>query len=149
MTKILVNWPRWDDERYRDSGEGGLFSYVVWDSEEANCSIDVFPSMGMGDVLSSVKGPLAESFRLQESDYASFSNSNDGTTSWEEIHYNTQVPLGTVLFLGSTRGAFFEDSIGEYFAVDESTLTPEGSALVRSISEAMGSEPTFLTYLDT
>jgi hypothetical protein len=143
----LLNWPDWSkDSGYRDSGEGGLFAYAVWAAPKAECSVDVRPSLFKGDVLVNAIGPLRAEFDAQERRYRNGSSGAD--VNYKDLTLSTAVTLGTVVFLGSTAGSFFDDRSGEYFIATETALTETGIAVVSNL-EAIYGEATFLTYLDT
>lgn len=144
---VFVNWPV-DDETYRDSGEGGLFAYAVWAEPNADCFIDVHPQMPAPDVLVAAVGPMVEDFRLQR-----FNNSDrdygNGPDSYSAEQFDLQVATGSVVFLGSTGGSYFQERGGSYFSVTADVLTETGRSVVDTLTAAYGTEPTFVTYLDT
>lgn len=145
----FVNWPFPDDQDYRDSGEGGLFAYVAWPTfDDAECHIDAMPQIPLADVLVAAHGSLDEDFRLQARDYRRRDNSGE-EVSYEEMMFDLQIALGTVVFLGSTSASLYSERKGEYFSATADSLTAEGRAVVDALSAAYGVEPTFLTYLDT
>ena len=149
----LVNWPSWnyeDTDDWRDTGEGGLFAYAVWSNDTKHeCVVDVYPRIGVADVLAGVRGPLSGEFYNQNSEFSGAMNEvfRDRTPA-EVVYYETQIAVDNVLFLGSTSGSWFADYLGEYFTVDTEDLTDEGRNIINAISALYG-EPTFLTYLDT
>lgn len=147
----FVNWPT-DWDVWRDSGEGGLFAYVVWGTVDGSwvagskhCNIDVKPQIPIGDVLVSALGPLKDEFKDQGREFSEL------TREYTEQGYalaslEVQVEVSTAVFLGSTRSSLH--NAGDYFSVGADDLTDEGKALVAALTAAYG-EPTFLTYLDT
>lgn len=143
----FVNWPH-DDEAYRDSGEGGLFAYAVWPESKMACFGDVQPQMPAPDVLVDATGPLAIDFRAQRSIVNSdeYSDSDEGHTAKE---FDLQISTGSVVFLGSTGASLFREYGGSYFHVTSAALTDAGRTVVETLTAAYGSEPTFVTYLDT
>lgn len=145
----LVNWPGWDpDFGYRDSGEGGLFAYAVWDlPAETDCVVDTHPALGLGDVRVAAHGPLRPDF--EEQDVRNRSADWGTAESYSAHEHHVEASFGTVVFLGSTGGSFFSEHRGEYFSVTAEDLTETGTTLVATLSTVYGSEPTFVTYLDT
>lgn len=139
----LVNWPAPADP-YRDTGEGGLFAYAVWDHPDTNCVVDAFPQFGMADVMVRAVGPLAETFERMERNYLR----NSGG-SYEDTYLDSLTGVGSAIFLGSTGSSLFNENVGEYFIVDAGALNDAGRTVVDALSAAYGSEPTFITYLDT
>lgn len=147
MTKDLIRYPavNYDGEGWRDSGEGGQFFYAVWDAaEEAECSVDVAPEFHMADVLVAAHGPLASSFDDQASRWQAAMNKRNG---YEDAWQASGVSFDTVLLLGTTNISYFRDDYFQIRSLED--LTDEGRAIVESISAAMGTEPTFVSYLDT
>lgn len=141
----LVNWPTYNDLNWRDSGEGGLFAYAVWDTVKADCMVDVHPTMGAGDVLVQANGPLRRAFDDQYNDYSMDRDYTDYRAHWAR-HL---VTAGTVVFLGSTGGSFYSDAQGEYFNVDYVDLTAEGVRIIDTLNAVYGQKATFVTFLDT
>lgn len=143
----FVNWAH-DDEGYRDSGEGGLFAYAVWPEPKMTCFGDVHPQMPAPDVLVDATGPLAMEFRAQRSnvDADDYNDSNEGYSAKE---FDLQISTGTVVFLGSTGASLFREYGGSYFHVTSESLTDAGRIVIETLTAAYGSEPTFVTYLDT
>lgn len=143
----FVNWPH-DDEAYRDSGEGGLFAYAVWAEPKAECFTDVHPQMPAPDVLVDATGPLAIDFRAQRSIVNSdeYSDSDEGYSAKE---LDLQISVGAAVLLGSTGASLFREYGGSYFHVTADFLTDAGRSVVEALTTAYGSEPTFVTYLDT
>lgn len=135
----LVNWPE-NTEGYHDSGEGGLWGYVVWPLPATNCAVETSPDMPMGDVLVDAHGPLAEELQESRAEYR--------PGAYAEMYYENRTSLGTALFLGSTWASSYNDTAGSYFRVRNETLTDEGRALVATLTALYG-DPTFVTYLDT
>lgn len=142
----LVNWPE-DTEGYpdviggyRDTGEGGLWGYVVWELPKTNCAVDTSPDMPMADVITDAHGPLAVELQEVRSEYR--------TGAYYENYYENRTRVGTAVYLGSTGASSYNDAVGSYFRVRNETLTDEGRTLVATLSALYG-EPTFITYLDT
>jgi hypothetical protein len=143
----FVNWP-FDDEAYRDSGEGGLFAYAVWPESKMACFGDVRPQIPAPDVLVDATGPLAIDFRAQRSNISEndYSDSDEGYSAKE---FDLQVSVGSVVFLGSTGASLFSERGGSYFHATSEALTDAGRTVIETLTAAYGSEPTFVTYLDT
>jgi len=135
----LVNWPE-ETEGYRDSGEGGLWGYVVWPLPDTHCAVDTSPDMPMGDVLVDAHGPLADELQDSRAEYR--------PGAYAEMYYENRTSLGSALFLGSSWASSYNEVAGSYFRVRNETLTDEGRALVATLTALYG-EPTFITYLDT
>jgi hypothetical protein len=147
MTQDLIRYPFIDYERgegWRDSGEGGLFFYAVWDNATpANCSVDASPALHMADVLVGAHGPLAKRFDEQREAWRAAADARD----YERAYIDSGISFDTVLLLGTTSASLFYD---DYFQIrDLSDLTEAGRGIVQAISAAMGTEPTFVSYLDT
>lgn len=140
----LLNWPDWsEDSSYRDSGEGGLFAYAVWDAPKGECIVDVHPTLFTGDVLLRADGPLRSEFDAQRRNFNTGSGSD-----YDRLMLSTAVTLGTVVLLGSTGGSFYNDHLGDYFSASRDSLTEAGLAVVTAL-EAVYGPATYLTYLDT
>jgi hypothetical protein len=143
----FVNWPV-DNEAYRDSGEGGLFAYAVWPESKMACFVDVHPQMPAPDVLVDASGPLATDFRSQRSN-VNDSDYSDSDESYSAKEFDLQISTGAVVFLGSTGASLFREHGGSYFHVTSEALTDVGRTVIETLTAAYGSEPTFVTYLDT
>jgi len=146
----LIDW--YSDASCRDTGEGGLFAYAVWSLSEAFESmagpvLDSFPQLLSGDVLAAARGPEAAHFEQTNRDYGQLQREADFDHMELEI-YRAAPVTPVVVFLGATDASLFSESYGEYFAVDSSTLTREGVALISAL-EAVYGAATFLTFLDT
>lgn len=131
----LVNWPVPDPTfGLKDSGEGGLFAYMVVrldeDGRRENCCIDSLASLSGGgiDVTHSDFFPPAEwvpgSYTVPPSDALSF-----------------------CAFLGSTTHSLYSDE-SSYFKVKYDHLTQDGKRLYDLVTKIYG-QPTILTFLDT
>jgi len=142
----IVEWTSHDDDRYQDTGEGGLFAYAFWDAPKAECFLESQGVIGIGDVMVDAIGPMGHEFHDQINRYYELTNSG---TSYDDAVRETQIVFGGMLFLGSTRHSLFDDEAGKYFFVQERNLTDEGLALVRATSKLYGTEPTYVTFLDT
>lgn len=143
----LLNWPTWsEDSGYRDSGEGGLFAYAVWDTPKADCYMDVHPSLFKGDALVRADGPLRGEFDEQVRDFTNEMSRAD--FDYDRATLSSAVTLGTVVFLGSTSGSFFDDRVGDYFTASRDSLTEAGLTVISAL-EAIYGPATYLTYLDT
>lgn len=143
----LLNWPTWsEDSGYRDTGEGGLFAYAVWASPKSECIVDVHPNLFMGDVLVRADGPLRSELEAQRREFSRGMNAED--VNYERLMISSAVTLGTVVFLGSTSGSFFDDRGGDYFTASRDSLTEAGLAVVSALETVYG-PATYLTYLDT
>ena len=152
----FVNWPGYsDDGEYHSTGEGGLYAYVVWGVPETKCHVDVSPCLAPADVFVSAIGPLSEDFALQSKSYNHPYDRDDDEYSdsyvddYELQEHRSEVPAITVVFLGSTEGSFYSERLGRYFEVNAAALTDVGASTVTALTQAYGSEPTFITYLDT
>lgn len=148
MTQDLIRYPIIDytDEGWRDSGEGGQFFYAVWNSATPEaCSIDVYPALHMADVLVGAHGPLAEDFAEQRRGWER--DTQGPERDYTRAYQNSGVHFDTVLRLGATSASYFYE---DYFQIrDLDDLTEAGRTLVQAISAQMGTEPTFVSYLDT
>lgn len=144
---VFVNWP-YDDENYRDSGEGGLFAYAVWPEAKMACFSDVHPQMPAPDVLVDATGPLAIDFRAQRS-IINADDYGDSDESYSAKEFDLQISTGSVILLGSTGASLFSERGGSYFHVTSEALTNAGRIVMEALTAAYGSEPTFVTYLDT
>lgn len=143
----LLNWPNWsEDSGYLDTGEGGLFAYAVWASPKSECIVDVHPNLFMGDVLVQADGPLRSEFSAQRREFMTGVNGAD--FNYERLMFSSAVSLGTVVFLGSTGGSFYDDRAGAYFTASRNSLTDAGLAVISAL-EAVYGPATYLTYLDT
>lgn len=140
----LVNWPgSYDDSEYRDTGEGGLFAYAVWNLPPKNeCTVDTAPALAKADVLVDAIGPLF-------TDFAHQSRGLSRTGDFDLDEHNSEISLGTVVFLGSTGASLYDEHDGDYFKVVRESLTEDGTKLVNTLTNHYGTEPTFVTYLDT
>lgn len=128
MTSInMVNWPA-AVFPWKDSGEGGLYTYLIVvapEDYETACIIDCNPWMNVPDVcLNPPKG------------------------WWPSGDYERQEYPIAVLFIGSTSCSLCGD--GEYFMAHYNDLTSEGKALYSVITNAYEDcTIRIVTFLDT
>jgi hypothetical protein len=148
LEMTLVNWPvpstEPEDSDWRSTGEGGMFAYAVWPTQSAECMVDVRPQMPLPDVMVRAYGPMEPAFEAQSRNH----RYNPDANFYEEA-FNDMEEVGTAVFLGSTYASLVEHGGGSYFSVEASALTEAGAAMVAALTEAYGTEPTFVTYLDT
>lgn len=120
------------DKQWEGTGEGGLYAYAIWPVIKTNCFVENYPLLEDHDVMIKAVGPVAEDFdRL-----------------YRETSRNLVFEASTVILLGSTDTAWFNDNTKNYFHVTRSDLTDAGKAVVETL-EAMYGEATFVTLLDT
>lgn len=127
MNTCIINWSA---PGYTDSGEGGLFAYAMWETP-GECVILSSPSIQFSDVLVHAEGPLAEDFIEADRHY----------------QISASFPATSIVLLGSTGESLHSDD--GYRQVTRDNLTSEGQTLVDTLSVVYGSDPTFVTFLDT
>lgn len=159
----LINWPTGDD-RYRDTGEGGMFAYAVVTTADVSlkeaCTVDVAHYLTRPDVCVSREAELWEPFdyhasgstrlhnvraRLEQLGEHKFKDSLNRMIGEDEL----SVPLRAALYLGSTSASLSLADGGGYFEATYGDLTPAGRALCESLSAAYGTSPQIVTFLDT
>lgn len=141
----FVNWPGFSDPEWRNTGEGGLYAYAVWDDVAKECFVDTFPRISVADVFIAAHGPLSSDFGEQ---YRRYAHDHD-YTDYEARDHRHEISFDAVLFVGSTIGSFYSDHAGSYFSVDRIDLNPEGLRVIETLEAVYGSKATFVTYLDT
>lgn len=151
-TSTELDLVSWDYANYQGTGEGGLFAYAVWSLDEVFNSLsgpvlNSFPQLTQEDVLAGVKGAEAAYFwkRADNLQRLRYSFSND-ELELEEFRRAVKTPV--TVFLGATDSSLYDESLGEYFAVDRENLTDRGLTLITAL-EAVYGPATYLTFLDT
>ena len=151
----LVRWPT-PVEGYRDTGEGGLYAFALWETppEADNCHVDFIPRVDLWDVATGFHGPLAPALREAESDTLKALEEASRIPGYLEsaAYAEAGVALSTVnviVPLGSTGASLYSEEKGEYFSVEGMRdLTPPGCALLATLAAIYG-KPTYATFLDT
>lgn len=126
-----VNWPTPGPE-WTDRAEGGMFVLAVW-ADPDNAAMVCMPEYTLclaTETVSDISGPDAEMLREE----------------WTARY----APLGAVLPIGSTGGTWQRtDSTGRYFAATPDDITPDGRAVLHSLTALYGYPPTLVTLIDT
>lgn len=125
-----VNWPT-EGPEWTETGEGGMFVLAVWpdpDSDAMVCMPEYTLSL-TGDSILGMSGPDADTLR------------EEWTT-----HYT---PLGSVILIGSTGGTWEHTSTRQLFTATADNLTPDGRAVLNSLTTLYGQPPTLVTFMDT
>jgi hypothetical protein len=154
-----INWP--DFATHRDTGEGGLFVYLVVPTQEGEaprdysdpmekCCIGTWPTLNMPDVVLS-KG--ADKYWHRDRYWQTW-NKIDGDMVPRQAVYEyadsmQSVHFLAVVLLGSTGMSWVNDNTEEYFIAQYDNLTDEGKALYKSLASLYSRSPIILTFLDT
>jgi len=146
----------------RDSGEGGLFVWlVVPEPENASydCHVDTRVNMTLPDVCLTQQD-LWVPYRFREMDARL---EQDARTFLKEqgkeelAHWTGRVinsdemssDLLAAVFIGSTGSSIYDEGAGRYWEASYDDLTAAGQALYQGLKAAFGTEPKLLTFLDT
>jgi hypothetical protein len=127
----LVAWP--ESDAWRDTGEGGLFAWLVVPAKEYDtaATVDCWAMLSDPDVALNHKDlwPHAGSFSREEDE--------------------NSAPLAAAVFLGSTRASLWNDEGGTYFIATAGDLTKAGADLHALLYELFGVRPLIATFLVT
>lgn len=122
------------DDGWRDTGEGGLYVYAVFNPEWKTHSTVISTVLEFTelDTMVGAVGPLAEQYKVAERAMGPY---------WEYKN----VPVETAILIGSTGSSYYWD---EYMIYGRDNLTVAGLVTITAL-ESMYGEATFLTFLDT
>jgi len=164
----MVNWPE-PNRRWHDTGEGGLYAYLVVPLEEeprrstGGCCVCTYTYLTRADVclngaddINAVWDPAPE-FGEDDAthlDAARETLRNIGHTESADklgnlIGYDQlSVPLAACVFLGATSNALYDDENETYFLVTHDRLNATGRALHAAL-QRQHPRPLLMTFLDT
>lgn len=127
----MVNFPSDTENGWDYTNEGGLYAYAVWGEFDTEAQVSEVAELLGTDVLIHAEGPeAANRYRMKD--------------EWDK---NLVLTARTVLFLGSTSMAWFNDD--GYFPVTRKNLTGTGRMVLETLEKEYGCEATIITLLDT
>lgn len=135
---VFMSWPEEDDPRWRDTGEDGMFGYLVYRaiSQMDHIPIDVnahlhTPHLPLPDALGGqlwaapvVGGPVDQP---------------QSVIPWSQ-------PLRAALYLGSCPRSLVNVDTGEPFRIERTTLTWTGDAIMHTMNYEYGFGGDLLTF---
>lgn len=165
----LINWPV-NDTRYQNSGEGGLYAYLVVPADggvsrdTGGCCVCTYAYLTRPDVCLSPEGigiwdevPESEEWPLppsplhearEELEKAGHKHTADKLSNF--LSYDTlSEALDVVIFLGATDRALITEETGTYFTATPDDLTPAGRTIYDTLAKEHVNRPVLLTFLDT
>lgn len=166
----MINWPVGDD-RYHDTGEGGMYAFLVVPSGDIltdaarvtgidACIVDVALHLTRPDACVSGERELWEPLdyhasgstrlhhvrsALERTDQEELKGKLDDLIGEDEL----SAPLRAAVFLGSTPASLATARGGSYFQATRDDLTPAGETLYDVIHQTYGTRPRIATFLDT
>lgn len=136
-----------DDNRYHDSGEGGLAYYAAFNTVSDRITIDSASAAvlnGIMNVPPLVGYPYDHPAANEDEEIAFLIHENHQT----QLRHNLGHIEGLV-YLGSHGGSWGDKSTGTYFVPDKDDLTEDGRGLVESLELLYGEDAMFFSVLDT
>jgi hypothetical protein len=159
----MINWPV-GDGRYHDTGEGGMYAFLVVPSAESDtedaCIVDVALCLTRPDVCVSGERELWEPFNYHTCGATRLHHVRSALERTDQKELNEKLvdligeddlstPLRAAVFLGSTSASLATARGGGYFQATRDDLTPAGETLYDVIHQAYGTRPRIATFLDT
>ena len=152
----FVDWPT-AGERWRDSGEGGMWVYAFWLAKTHPPDPEFRwpdPFIACHGVETTVCLPLPDSTVSDGVEQVYFRDTEDlpGRAEDPEGYTIAVMDAGhqvlAAVCLGST-GNSWVDGQGNYFQCRTETLNSRGRALIIALNALYDREPVLVTYLDT
>lgn len=161
----MINWP--GSDFYHDTGEGGLFAYLVVLEPQAPddpCNVDVHVLLTEPDVR--VPFRMAEPQLWDQTDYhdrartrlhaarAALERADEGELAKSLVGLRGEDELSVGLrwagFLGATSASLCHNTLGGYFEATWDDLTPTGRAVYDALTKEYGERAVHIvTFLDT
>lgn len=165
MKHSLIRWPGGDD-RYHDTGEGGLFAWMVVPAEADkpgvdNCAVDTHLYLTRPDVMVSHAPEMWEPSDYRNTGWDRIERARDALKTLpghEEAAEGLVEVMGrdelsqalrAAVFLGSTPCSYNRNNGTGYFQATAEHLTLEGLRIYDGLQFAFGTTPQILTFLDT